>query len=346
MQVNFLVEILEEEELWCTETGQLSTSLKGESLFSLNKAVVVDQLEKLQTSRLNSDEHVAGIVDAAKNLSGFEYPENFGKAIFSGRYVEKEYMLEKYLIPGSGDYMLPAALFRPIQNRKKELILYLDAMGMDQAIKSNQLVHSLVQQGNSVLLFDVRGIGSLGPGYLKGDAYIDNTSFNQWFAGILTNKSIVGLRAEDIIRLVHFAASDLKEVETISALTIGAMGSEMLHAAAFDGRIGKLCMIQPFISYADIALSHHYSAVFIPSTVAGAIDKYDLLDLMASFCPRELLIINPQKSDGNLVEKVETDGLFAYPKRVYHQKRSDQKFMYFVDNDTPVKSEQVIQWFD
>lgn len=42
------------------------------------------------------------------------------------------------------------------------------------AVEDSLIVHSMLKQGNYVLFFDVPGIGSLGPGYLKGDAFIDN----------------------------------------------------------------------------------------------------------------------------------------------------------------------------
>ena len=226
------VEVFKEKELWVTETGQLATSLKGETLYSLNKKVVEAQIVKLKVSRADPM-HIKTVAASAKHISGFEYPKKFKKSLFSGRFVEKEYVLEKYLIPGSGDYMLPAALFIPVKNIKNEVVLILDELGMENGIKNDSLVHSILQHGYSVLVYDVAGIGSLGPGYLKGDAYIGNTSYNQWFAGILTNKSTVALRAEDILRVVHFIKTDIGNYKTISALASGAVGSELLHAGYF-----------------------------------------------------------------------------------------------------------------
>ncbi|MCK5103648.1 MAG: acetylxylan esterase [Cyclobacteriaceae bacterium] len=343
------VEVFEEKELWATETGQLATSLKGETLYSLNKKVVENQRAKLKLLRGKEDfdEHIATVSSEAKQLSGFEYPDNFGKAVFSGRYVKKEYLLEKYLVPGSGDYMLPAALFIPVEKRKNEVVLLLDEQGMEHAAnKDSLLVRSILKQGYSVLLFDVPGIGSLGPGYLRGDAYIDNTSFNQWFAGILTNKSIVGMRAEDIVRMVHFLKTDIREIETISALASGATGSEMLHAAVFNENIQKVCLIQPFLSFADIALSHEYSPAYIPSTVAGAIEKYDLPDLMASLCPRKVLVINPLSSDRSPAEESKKTCYLTYPKIVYTQKNVEGNFKHSIVGEGQPVYDKVINWLE
>ncbi len=314
------VEIFEEKELWATETGQIITSLGGETIYSINKKVVENQIKLLKSKRDKEDidTHATVVAKEAKRLSGFTYPNNFGVAVFSGRYANKEYLLEKYLIPGSGDYMLPAAIFIPVENSKNEVVLFLNEQGMNHAAKKDSLlIQAMIKQGYSVLLFDVPGIGSLGPGYLKGDAYIDNTSFNQWFAGILTNKSIVGMRAQDIIRIANFAKINFKKYETVSAIASGVVGSEMLHAAVFDESIQKVCFINPFISFGDIALAKNYSPALIPSTVAGAIEKYEIADLFAALSPRKILILNPMASDGAAAEESNISFHMKYPKSVY-----------------------------
>ena len=81
--------------------------------------------------------------------------------------------------------MLPALLFNPVENRNNEVVLLLDELGLEHAADTDSLlIQAILKQGCSVLTFDVSGLGYLGPGYLKGEAYIDNTSYNQWFAGI------------------------------------------------------------------------------------------------------------------------------------------------------------------
>jgi len=343
------VEVLDEKELWATETGQLATSLKGETIYSLNKLVIQNQIAKLKVLRGSEDfnEHITRVEKEAKQISGFRDPDDFGKSVFSGRYVKKEYLLEKYLVPGSGDYMLPAALFIPVEKQNGEVVLILDDRGMEQAVsKDSLLVHSMVKQGYSVLLFDVPGIGSLGPGYLRGDAYIDNTSYNQWFAGIHTNKSIVGMRAEDIIRMIHFIETEYKDMETITAISKGPVGSEILHAAVFDDAIKNVCLIEPFLSFADIALSRDYLPAYIPSTVAGAIDKYDLPDLMAVLSSRKVLIVNPLTANGVPAEDDDELCRLTYPMIVFTQKGVKSNFKHTdVEEGQPVV-EQIIQWLE
>ncbi len=341
------VELTNEKELWVTESGQLATSIKSETIYSLNRRIARNQIAKLKLNRarVDMDEHIGKAVSEAKRLSGFSIPGSFGEAVFSGRYVKEEYILEKYLIPGSGNYMLPVAMFSPVGEGNNEVVLLLDEQGMERAAEKDSLmIHSMLKQGYSLLLFDVRGIGSLGPGYLKGDAYIDNTSFNQWFAGILTNKSLVGMRAEDILRIIQFVNNDFEEFESISAIASGACGSELLHAAAFDSSIQKIGLIHPFISFADIVLNRDYSPTYIPSTVAGAIEEYDLSDLMAALSPRKLLIINPQSETGDLAGDEQKSCRLSYPRIVYNQKGHEDHFQNMVVEEGQPFNEQIIEW--
>ena len=237
--------------------------------------------------------------------------------------------------------MIPAALFRPGKNKKDEVILVLDEKGMEHTFQENKLLHALLEEGYSVLLFDVPGIGSLGPGYLKGDSYIDNTSFNQWFAGILTNKSIVAMRAEDIIRIVHFIESEINDINAISAISIGAVSSELLHAAASEEAIQKVGMLQPFLSFSEIALTNDYAVNFIPSTVAGAIEKYDITDLIAVICPRKILIVNPLSASGEYKNNMD---LLSYPKQVYAHRGVENRIDYLIGQDIEKVNVKIIDW--
>lgn len=340
------VDIVPEEDLQVTKTGQLFTSVNGETMHSLNKKVVEKQLSSLENSRMNIEEHLSNVPDAAIKLSGFSYPNKFGAGIFSGRYIKEKYKLEKYLLPGSGDYMLPLAMFIPVENNKNEVVLILHEKGKDYAANNDSITKQLVANGYTVLLGDLPGIGELGPGYFKGDAYIDNVSYNLWFAGILTGKSIVGIRAEDIVRMVNFIKTTLPDNKSISAISVGVLGSELLHAATFEKDIQNVCLMQPFLSYADIAMTHDYKPSFIHSIVAGAIEEYDLPDLMAGLCPRNLLIINPLSGDGLIANDSEVRESIKFPHAVYSSKNVSENLGIFDGDNNEEILVQVLEWID
>jgi len=340
------VETIPAAELMVTTTGQLATSLKGETIYSLNKKVVEKQMLGLKSKQANMEEHLASIPDEVTRISGVSFPERFGTEIFSGRYANSGYHLEKYLIEGSGDYMIPVALFIPVRSRKKEMILLLHEEGKEYAVNSDSLAKQLVANGYTVLLGDLPGIGELGPGYLKGDAYIEKVSYNLWFSGILTGKSIVGLRAEDIIRMTHFLKTKFSEESSISVVSVGVLGSELLHAALLEKSIQKVCLVSPFLSFAGIALEPEYKPAFILSTVAGAIERYDLPDLMAAYCPNPLLIVNPLSGNGAIADAEWSEEQLAFPLRVYAQNNRSENFNYISKKAKQQVFEQLINWLN
>ena len=189
-------------------------------------------------------------------------------------------------------------------------------------------------------------MGELGPGYLKGDAYIDRVSYNQWFAGILTGKSIVGLRAEDIIRMARFLGSGPAECRSVSVISVGVIGSEVLHAAVFDTAIQRVCLLQPFTSFAEIALAPEYAPRFIPSTVAGAISKYDLADLMAVLGPRKLLIINPLLADGSLADEQGAGKSLSFPAAVYTRQGKGEHFSLICGKEDRELAGIIMKWLN
>ncbi len=338
------VEVIPAEELWVTETGQLATSLQGETMYSLNRKIVEKQASVLESKRSSMNEHLSRVPEVAAGISGFSFPVQNNYNIFSGRYVNANYRLEKYLIPGSGDYMIPLALFIPNNNSKKEVILILDEKGKDYAVNGDSLAKQLLANGYTILLGDLPDIGEMGPGYMRGDTYISNVSYNKWFAGILTGRSIVGLRAEDIIRMIHFIKTNLADYGSISAISTGVLGSELLHAAVFEPDIQKVCLIRPFLSFSEIALSAEYKPYFIHSTVAGGIEAYDLPDLMASLCPRKALIINPLSANGGKADESRSRENLLFPLKVYSEKNAINNFGLKSNIDDHLIMEHVLSW--
>ena len=336
------VDIFSDEELWVTAGGNVITGTNSETIYSLNRYQVELQKDLLDSIR-SINRNASDVISSVKDISGFNYPKEAGKAVFSGRHNYDSYSLETYLISVSDDYPLPAFLLAPLEKHNGKLVLVLDESGVENSLKNNS-VRSLLNDGYLVLTADVPGIGKLGPGYLKGDAYIDNTSFNQWFAGNITGKSIVAIRAEAIIQLINFATTDLEGINNIAALSIGALGSELLHASVFDPRIERVGMIKPFLSYTEFGLTSEYKPSLIPSVVAGAIEQYDLEDLMAVLNPRNLMILNPQNVMGAQLDSSQLTESINYPRNLYSNKGHANKFTAITGMTDSEIENQVLRW--
>src|SRR5690606_20292495 len=103
-------------------TGQVSTSLGGETVYSLNLKEAELLLTELNASRKNLDKHLTGVLAAARQLTGYVQPAGINSPVFTGGFQREGYVLEKYFVKGEGDYVLPYLLFVPEKPNGKALI--------------------------------------------------------------------------------------------------------------------------------------------------------------------------------------------------------------------------------
>ncbi|MCM4153994.1 xylan esterase [Arenibacter sp. N53] len=284
------------EELYVTETGQLSTSVGSKFLFDVNSASTAKNMEILEEGRRNMDQHLTGLKQKVQAISGYSDRVRHGKLIFSGQTEFETYILNKYLIVEEGNKIIPFVTFVP----KKPVFgtaLYLDNMDDKESDIAYAIPIQLAKKGVTVIVPDMPGHGELGPGYLKGDAYFENTSYNQWFAGILNGKSTVAIHVEAITTLLEVCKSDLKlDDKEFMGISKGPFNSSLLHAAVSGVEFSKMLLLDPMLSFESIVSEKDYDPSLIPFTVAGALPHYDLQDLSAAFAPNKLMLV--QEADG------------------------------------------------
>jgi hypothetical protein len=153
-----------------------------------------------------------------------------------------------------------------------------------------------VKNGFTVLSPDLIGIGEMGPGVFKGDAYIEGNSHNMWYASMLIGRSIAGIRAGDVVRLSRLLKKG-SQISEVYGLARKELAPVMLHAAAFEQSISHIALVECYSSYISIDMNRFYKPSFIHGTVPGALKAYDLPDLAASLAPRRLIMVNT--TDGN-----------------------------------------------
>jgi len=79
----------------------------------------------------------------------------------------------------------------------------LHPQGKSAQVGTGGEIEWLVQQGYIVLAADLPGNGELGSGNFRSNPFTGGASYSEWFASILIGRSIVGVHAEDIVRLVN-----------------------------------------------------------------------------------------------------------------------------------------------
>jgi hypothetical protein len=319
------VDFASAKELQKTSTGQLSTSLAGETVFSLNRKEAQKLIDQLQVSRSNSPGYLTGIVNSAKKLSGYIAPSEVKEPVFTGRFQRDGYVVEKYFVYGEGDYVIPYLLMIPDKPNNKSLIYLHSSDKSAEALEGGEM-EWFVKGGFTVLAPDLIGMGEMGSGSFKGDAVIGGISFNTWYTSIIINRSIAGIRAGDIVRL-SMLLKKRSGVSEIFGLARKEMAPVMLHAAAFNTDITRVALVDSYSSYQSIVMNRFYFPGFVQNLVPGALTAYDIPDLAASLAPRKLMMIGT--TDGNEgrtdLESINND--LAIIKSAYHAKNVNNQLI-------------------
>ena len=236
--------------------------------------------------------------------------------MFSGSLVREGYVIEKYLVAGPGDYYLPILWFKP-QKTNNKIVLYINTKGKGVVAQNGGVAEQLVKEGYEVVLPDLSGAGELSNGYIKGgDSFIDSTSLNLWYTSILTNKSLVGIRAEEIQLITEFIKKK-SGTSSITAIASGTFSTDLLHAAVVTKAFEQVALLHGLISYRSIVEQEHYRTKFIPSVVAGALPFYDLPDLVKVLAPRRIFVQGvvdaaDQPVDTQTMEQMYADAIQAH----------------------------------
>jgi cephalosporin-C deacetylase-like acetyl esterase len=344
-------EVLSQEELKVTPFGQISTSLGGDMIFDVNKKETEKLIENLETSRKDIEKHLNEVKAKAKEISGFIAPAGEDvKPFINGRYQREGYSVGKYAIMGEGDYAIPILLFVPTDNLAKHpALIYLHPLGKVTEAKPGGEIEKLVRKGYIVVATDVLGIGET-----KNTAVRDPASS---YSAVIIARSVVGIQAGDIIRVVDYLKScDDVDVTKIGAIGINEMALPLIHAAAFDNSISAIELIGSQISYRSIVMNRIYNIGLISTGnpgighpfeidfswgVAGVLKAYDLPDLIGCMAPRKVVLVNlkDQTLGSASVDLIKQD--MSFPRSVYSSKGVSENLKILSLNEN---SDDIFDW--
>ena len=279
------------EKILCTPTGQVSDSLGGETVFTLNRK----RAEALRRNLTVSD-----LPGEVRKLAGITArPGGTPPAVKVHSTMKRTgYRIDLISLAMEGNTMATGALLVPEAAGPRPTAIVVDARPKNVTAAPGGDADALARAGFLVLVLQARGMPEkpipprkdisppLAPQDLVGD-------FDLAYQVFLVGKSLTGLRAEDVIRSVDYLLSlPTAKKEGLTAIGNGAAGVYVLHAAALDDRIARVVTQQspPVLRLGvERPIHRHIFEVAVPAMLT----KYDLDDLMRVIAPRPVTLINP-----------------------------------------------------
>jgi hypothetical protein len=323
--VDEAVKILAQDEIRVTAAGQVSVSPGSETVFSLNKKEALKLEDRLTAFRSSPDNYSEKVIESAMRLSGYKPPSLNDEPVFAGRHRKSGYVVEKYFVKGEGPYIIPYILMIP-EGKCKGGILYLNPDGKSADASETGSIVWLVRHGYAVLSPDIIGTGETGPGIFKGDAYIEGGSHNLFYAAVLTGRSLVGIKASDVVKLGSVLKNKLS-ISEIQGIALRELSPVLVYAAAFDRSISGIALIEPYSSYMSMVLNRFYISAFVPGAVPGALKEYDLPDLEASLAPRVLMMCGVTDGNAKKADREAIDSDLAIIRKVYKDQGAEKNLV-------------------
>jgi cephalosporin-C deacetylase-like acetyl esterase len=278
------IEMATPEELRCTPTGQVATSLGGESVLTLNQ-------KRLATLKTTQPIEAGDLVRKAREAIRYEPPAGALKITPYGTISRSGYHIDKLIYESEPGILIPSLLYVPDAGAAKHPAVLM-ATGNGKA-DSARTAEQFAMAGAVVLSIDARGIGET-----RVNSDINSREFDRYFGdfndimtALLVGKTMVGMRALDISRGLDLLVSR-KEVDPNRIYGFGEDSGALplLYAALLDTRIRKVMLDGMLASYESVVNNKVHRRV-LEGVVPGMLKSYDLPDLVSALATRDVWII-------------------------------------------------------
>jgi len=275
-----------EEELRCTEQGQV-LRLPGErSVFELNAELERGLGEKRRL--LWEKTPRAEMLDLVRQTAGVRPAEKLlePKFVEAGRVDRDGYHIDKFVLYTDSGVPLPGLTFHP-KTPQADAYLYLHEGGKLADAAPGGPIEKLVHEGFVVVAVDLRGTGetaSAKPDALLGD-------WKSFYLAYLLGQPLVGLHTEDVVAAGLFVANyKTKKPRHVHLVAVGRHTVPALHAAALRPDLFQTVTLkQPLEAWSPV-VADHMPAGLLTTTVHGALGVYDLPDLARVVGPEKLRV--------------------------------------------------------
>jgi cephalosporin-C deacetylase-like acetyl esterase len=313
-----------ETDLRCTESGQVSVSLGGETVFSLNrKRVEQNQPARPQLTDAGAVESLRkGLQPQLRRMVGFQLEEGAPGARPFGRIRRQGYWIEKLVYESDPGIIVPALLFVPEPGEHRgPAVIYVDGRGKSTGAEPGGDIEQLVHRGFVVLAVDTRGIGEMRATHNPDEANDTYRLFGDYgnaMEAFLIGRTLVGMRAQDVSRGVDLLTARAEvDANRIYGFGVGPGAVVLLHEASLDDRIKEVVLDEMLVSYHAVT-SHRLHNGFYESLVPGALRVYDLPDLVVVLAPRPLWIVDATDPLGKRIGMEEVQKAYGRARESYH----------------------------
>jgi hypothetical protein len=279
-----------DEQLQCTPQGQVMLLEGARSTYDLNIELEEKLAERRKELWRKADK--AEALAKVREITGIGSPNDLPDCectiVASSEHGDGRKLVKLILRPEEG-ILLPALAFVP-EKRSGDAYLYLHADGKGADAGPGGPIEKLVGKGHLVLAVDLRGVGETAPeaSSRRGIAHHVGPQWKELYLAYMLGTSYLAMRTEDILAsarvLAGFEAGE--KPNRVHLMSIGRLGPPALHAAALEPQLFASVSLRNCLESWSSVLRAPMATNQFENVVHGALEAYDLPDLVATL-PKE-----------------------------------------------------------
>ncbi len=273
-------DVLTPEQMQCTPAGEVLLLDGARSVVDLNKAHAAELSEtrRARWSAMDDDERVARIRETASIRALEAIPELSATMVKS--FTRDGMRVNAWKLKYWDNLVLPVLEVLPDRDATGT-VLFLHDEGKQVGMDPGGQIESWVKAGRRVWAIDLSGIGETKP-HMRYPGWEPRfgAAWQHYFLAYLLDRSLVGLRAEDVLASARYLTG--KSHESVSKLHLVAHGActvPALHAVALHPELFDRVTLSGGLQSWENVVNLHIRERQLENTVHGALRAYDLTDL-------------------------------------------------------------------
>jgi cephalosporin-C deacetylase-like acetyl esterase len=338
-----------EEELNCTTTGQVLTSLGGRSVLQINidRAHLIEAAGPLLSSINNLTDRKEAIRSSLRKILALptQPPALNPHTVSSFKGLGLSYELFDFhsetevRVPGW--WIKPGGHSGPLPT-----IVYVSERGKDSVADDPNVMAGLALKGFAICAIDLRGIGMAFPRNPKGGPLFyrgEHSDSGYAWAGLTIGKPVLGQRVWDVLCCLDYleTRSDVDRAR-LHILGIGGGTIASLMGAVLDERVKSIALSHGLVDFRSVVESEDYS-IALSWFVFGLLREFDLPDLVAALAPRPCLLLNPTGPDGEGLPMLTLETKYQNAGDLYSKARASGRLKLLVQSDLEFQ-EALLEW--
>lgn len=267
------------QQLQCTSSGQVVTAISDNVSIPEYNVALSQGYQNQRNEFVKSNN--SAITAKVNELLGLELSKSTVKAEQTGILKVRNYDMLKYQLIRVGQMPVPCVVLIPENlNRNSQVVIYLNEGGKADILSDENTILSFINQGQILLVPDLRGYGETADPISLNDAKYWNREYRNAMTSMHIGKPIMGQRVTDIMSILDFIDGDPSlSGRRVRLVANGSYGPVAIHATYLDKRIGQTEITRSIKSFEEY-LTNPMQRDIYTNVLYGVLKFYDLQDLI------------------------------------------------------------------